>query len=296
MSLGINVIQAIGRYSQMVIKVRRLVASRRSKYQQIDIVDTEEFGRVLVLDGLVQSSEYDEYYYHESLVHPAMVLHPNPERVLILGGGEGATLREVLKYRTVRRAVMVDIDEDVVQLSKQYLTSWHMGALDDSRAEVVIEDGKAYVERTSERFDVVIMDLTDPYGPEIARELYKESFIRRLSSILTDSGAVATQAGTSFFFPDEYRSLVESFRKVFRYVDEYSTWIPSFGYACNFIVASKVGSLAALSEEEIDRRLRERGVTTRFVSGRVLKALLSTPIYYKVGTPTATSSPATSFS
>ena len=296
MSLGINVIQAIGRYSQMVIKVRRLVASRRSKYQQIDIVDTEEFGRVLVLDGLVQSSEYDEYYYHESLVHPAMVLHPNPERVLILGGGEGATLREVLKYRTVRRAVMVDIDEDVVQLSKQYLASWHMGAFDDSRAEVVIEDGKAYVERTSERFDVVVMDLTDPYGPEIARELYKESFIRRLSSILTDSGAVATQAGTSFFFPDEYRSLVESFRKVFRYVDEYSTWIPSFGYACNFIVASKVGSLAALSEEEIDRRLRERGVTTRFVSGRVLKALLSIPIYYKVGTPTATSSPATSFS
>jgi len=296
MSLGINVIQAIGRYSQMVIKVRRLVASRRSKYQQIDIVDTEEFGRVLVLDGLVQSSEYDEYYYHESLVHPAMVLHPNPERVLILGGGEGATLREVLKYRTVRRAVMVDIDEDVVQLSKQYLASWHMGAFDDSRAEVVIEDGKAYVERTSERFDVVVMDLTDPYGPEIARELYKESFIRRLSSILTDSGAVATQAGTSFFFPDEYRNLVESFRKVFRYVDEYSTWIPSFGYACNFIVASKVGSLAALSEEEIDRRLRERGVTTRFVSGRVLKALLSIPIYYKVGTPTATSSPATSFS
>lgn len=281
MSLGINILQAIGRYSQMLIKVKGLVASKRSKYQQIDIVDTEEFGRVLVLDGLVQSSEYDEHYYHESLVHPAMVLHPNPERVLVLGGGEGATLREVLKYRTVRRAVMVDIDEDVVQLSRQYLASWHRGAFDDKRAEVVIEDGKAYVERTTERFDVIIMDLTDPYGPEIARQLYTESFIRRLYSLLADDGVVSTQAGTSFFFPDEYRDLLESFRKVFRYVDEYSTWIPSFGYACNFIVASKVGSLAALSEEEIDRRLRERGVETRFINGRVLKALLAIPTYYK---------------
>lgn len=287
MSLGINILQAIGRYSQMLIKVKGLVASKRSKYQQIDIVDTEEFGRVLVLDGLVQSSEYDEHYYHESLVHPAMVLHPNPERVLVLGGGEGATLREVLKYRTVRRAVMVDIDEDVVQLSRQYLASWHRGAFDDKRAEAVIEDGKAYVERTTERFDVIIMDLTDPYGPEIARQLYTESFIRRLYSLLADDGVVSTQAGTSFFFPDEYRDLLESFRKVFRYVDEYSTWIPSFGYACNFIVASKVGSLAALSEEEIDRRLRERGVETRFINGRVLKALLAIPTYYKAtqGTP-----------
>jgi len=286
-SLGINILQAIGRYSQMLIKVKGLVASKRSKYQQIDIVDTEEFGRVLVLDGLVQSSEYDEHYYHESLVHPAMVLHPNPERVLVLGGGEGATLREVLKYRTVRRAVMVDIDEDVVQLSRQYLASWHRGAFDDKRAEAVIEDGKAYVERTTERFDVIIMDLTDPYGPEIARQLYTESFIRRLYSLLADDGVVSTQAGTSFFFPDEYRDLLESFRKVFRYVDEYSTWIPSFGYACNFIVASKVGSLAALSEEEIDRRLRERGVETRFINGRVLKALLAIPTYYKAtqGTP-----------
>jgi len=280
-SLGINVLQTIGRYSQMVIKVKGLVASRRSKYQQIDIVDTEEFGRVLVLDGLVQSSEYDEYYYHESLVHPAMVLHPKPETVLILGGGEGATLREVLKYRTVRRAVMVDIDEDVVQLSKQYLASWHRGAFDDSRAEVVIEDGKAYVERSGERFDVIIMDLTDPYGPEVARELYSESFIRRLYSVLADDGVISTQAGNSFFYPDEYGALLESFSKTFHYVDTYLTWVPSFGYACNFIVASKVGSLASLSEEEVDRRLRERGVETKFINGKVLKALLAIPTYYK---------------
>ena len=274
-------LQAIGRSSYMLVRVRGTVVSLRSRYQQIDVVDTEEFGRVLVLDGLVQSSEYDEFYYHESLVHPAMVLHPNPRRVLILGGGEGATLREVLKHSTVERAVMVDIDGDVVRVAREYLGSWHAGAFDDPRAQVVIEDGRAFVERLGERFDVVVMDLTDPYGPEIARALYEEDFIRRVHGVLTEDGVLSTQAGTSFFFPEEYRGLYRSLERVFGRVSAYSTWIPSFGYACSFLVASKGRGLEELSEDEVDSRLRSRGVRTRFISGRVLRALLTIPEYLK---------------
>ncbi|MCS7099447.1 MAG: polyamine aminopropyltransferase [Sulfolobales archaeon] len=280
--LGVYVIQAIGRTTYMLIKARSVVVSRRSRYQQIDVVDTEEFGRVLVLDGLVQSTEVDEFYYHELLTHPAMVLHPNPRRVLILGGGEGAALREVLKYKTVERAVMVDIDEEVVNVSKEFLVSWHAGAFSDPRAEVVIEDGRTFVERVGEKFDVVVMDLTDPYGPEIARALYREDFIKKLSGILTDCGVISTQAGTSFFYPEEYDELKRGLEAVFGRVSAFSAWIPSFGYSCSFIVASRGEELSNLSEEEIDRRLRSRGVVTRFFSGRTFKALLAIPEYRKL--------------
>lgn len=279
--LGIYVIQAIGRTTYMMIKARDIVVSRKSKYQQIDVVDTEEFGRVLVLDGLVQSTEVDEFYYHELLTHPAMILHPNPEKVLILGGGEGATLREVLKHKTVRRAVMVDIDEDVVNISKEYLTSWHAGAFNDPRAQVVIEDGRTFVERAGEKFDVVIMDLTDPYGPEVARALYREEFIKKLHDILTEYGVLSTQAGTSFFYPVEYSELKRSLEALFNEVSSFSAWIPSFGYSCSFIVASKGEGLNDLSEEEIDGRLKSREVSTRFVGGKTLKALQAIPEYRK---------------
>lgn len=281
MVLGVNVIQAIGRSTYMLIKVKRVLVSERSKYQQIDVVDTEEFGRVLVLDGLVQSAEVDEFYYHESLVHPAMVLHPSPKKVLVLGGGEGATLREVLKYKTVEMAVMVDIDEDVVKVSREYLEKWHSGAFDDPRSRVVIEDGKTFVERLREKFDVIVMDLTDPYGTEIARALYKKDFIQRLYEVLTDRGVISTQAGTSFFYPEEYDELRQNLGLVFKNVAEYSAWIPSFGYSCSFIVASKTDSLSDLAEGEVDTRLRQRGVTTKFINGKVLKALLDIPNYRK---------------
>jgi spermidine synthase len=282
MKLGLYVIQAIGRSSFMLVNVKNLVVSRRSRYQQIDVVDTEEFGRALVLDGLIQSTEVDEFYYHESLVHPAMVLHENPRRVLILGGGEGATLREVLKHKPVEKAVMVDIDEDVVNIAREHLRSWHEGAFDDPRAQVVIEDGKKFVEEIEDKFDVVIMDLTDPYGPEIARELYKEDFIRRIHEILNEGGVLSTQAGTSFFYPTEYGELYQSISRIFRYVDSFSTWIPSFGYACNFIVASKSRSLRSLSEQEVDSELKLRNVRTRFIDGRTLKALLDVPEYRRI--------------
>jgi spermidine synthase len=282
MKLGLYVIQAIGRSSFMLVNVKNLVVSRRSRYQQIDVVDTEEFGRALVLDGLIQSTEVDEFYYHESLVHPAMVLHENPRRVLILGGGEGATLREVLKHKPVEKAVMVDIDGDVVNIAREHLRSWHEGAFDDPRAQVVIEDGKKFVEEIEDKFDVVIMDLTDPYGPEVARELYKEDFIRRIHEILNEGGVLSTQAGTSFFYPTEYGELYQSISRIFRYVDSFSTWIPSFGYACNFIVASKSRSLRSLSEQEVDSKLKLRNVRTRFIDGRTLKALLDVPEYRRI--------------
>jgi len=277
--IGAAVVQGIGRASIMISRVVAFQIIKKSKYQEIVVADLEDFGRSLILDGYIQSAELDEYIYHESLVHPAMVLHPNPRRVLIIGGGEGATLREVLKHRTVERVVMVDIDEDVVNIAKQYLKQMHRNSFDDPRAQIVIADGKEYIERCAEQYDVIILDLTDPYSAEISKELYTEEFYRKVYERLTDDGIAVTQAGNSFFFEDVYDFVLNNIRRVFPLVFEYNVWIPSFGYACNFILGSKKYDPYALSAHEIDRRLTERGVETKFFCGATYLSMRYTPIY-----------------
>jgi spermidine synthase len=274
-------IEPLSGNTTLLIRIKALHAVKRSKYQTIVIVDTEDYGRALILDDYIQSSYQDEHYYHESLVHPAMVTHPAPRDVLILGGGEGATLREVLKHKTVQRAVMVDIDSDVVELSRQYLPEMHQGSFDDPRARVVIEDGFVYVEnalKAGEKYDVVIMDLTDPYSSDIAKQLYAPEFFQKIRQILRDDGVVVTQAGNSFFFPDAYDMVLNGV-KLFPIVAEYAVWVPSFGYAVNYILGSLRYDPAALTAEEVDKRLKERGVATWFYSAKAHIGLLNLPVH-----------------
>ena len=211
-----------------------------------------------------------------------MVAHKAPERVLIVGGGEGATLREVLKHSTVREAVMVDIDGEVVELAKKYLKVMHQGAFDDPRAKVVIMDGAEYIRRApSDVFDVVILDLTDPYSSEVARGLYTAEFYREVYRILKRDGLMVTQAGCSFFYGDTYDWVLRNVEEVFPIVCEYNVWVPSFGYACNFIVGSKVYDPAKLTIEDVERVLKEREVKEklRFYSGRAHAAMMLMPIF-----------------
>jgi spermidine synthase len=275
-------IEPLSGNTTLLIRIKALHVVKRSKYQTIIIADTEDYGRALILDDYIQSSYQDEHYYHESLVHPAMVTHPAPRDVLILGGGEGATLREVLKHKTVQRAVMVDIDSDVVELSRLYLPEMHQGSFDDPRARVVEEDGFIYVDnalKAGEKYDVVIMDLTDPYASDIAKQLYTPEFFQKIRQILRDDGIVVTQAGNSFYFPDVYEMVLNGVRSVFLVVAEYEVWIPSFGYAVNFIMGSLRYDPAALTAQEVDKRLKERGVSTSFYSGRTHVGLLNLPIH-----------------
>ncbi len=271
--------------TSLIIKINAIHVSKRSKYQGILIVDTDDYGRTLVLDDYIQSSYYDEIYYHESLVHPAVTTHPRPSDVLILGGGEGATLREVLKHNTVKRAVMVDIDGDVVELSKKYLPQMHQGAFDDPRSEVRIEDGFVYVEnalKRGEKFDVVIMDLTDPYSSDIAKQLYTPEFFGKVKRLLREDGIVVTQAGNSFYFPEAYDYVLQGVKGNFPIIAEYSVWIPSFGYAVNFVLGSLKHDPHSLSAEEVDKRLSERGVRAEFYSGKTHIALMNMPVIKKI--------------
>jgi spermidine synthase len=277
---GVYIIEPAGKYVRLLFKVNRVFALERSPYQEVVLAEIEGFGRSLLLDKFIQSTERDEYIYHELLVHPAMAMHPNPERVLIIGGGEGATLREVLKHSTVKEAVMVDIDPVVVEFSKRYLEHMHQGSFNDPRARVYIMDGYEYVKKApSGYFDVVIMDLTDPYASEIAKPLYSREAFAEIKRVLKADGVVATQAGSSYFYPEEYRFVLESVKANFKHVAEYWFWVPSFGLNVNFVVGSDAYKLEDVVGK-MDEVLKSRGVKTKLVSGRLVEGLLKIGVLY----------------
>ena len=263
----------------MMFRIRNVILNTRTRYQEVQIVDLYGFGRALILDNYIQSTELDEYIYHETLVHPPMTSHPNPVNVLIIGGSEGATLREVLKHKCVERVVMVDIDGELIEYTRKYLETMHKGAFGSEKLSLVIGDGYKYVmEAEPNQFDVVILDLTDPYSSEIAKKLYSAEFYMGIKNLLRPNGVMVTQAGNSFFYADAYLEARENIREVFEHQWEYWTWVPSFGYNCNFIMASDDKKYLPSDSDEVDERLSKRGVETRLYNGDYHMSLLKQSI------------------
>ncbi|MCK5533486.1 polyamine aminopropyltransferase [bacterium] len=240
-------------------RIIKNVVTKTTKFQAALIADTYSFGRCLILDGEVQSAEVDEFIYHEALVHPAMLSHPNPEKVLIMGGGEGATLREVLKYKSVKEVFMLDIDGEVVDFCKKYLYSWHKGAFSDSRAKIIIDDARKYIIQTKEKFDVIISDLPCPIKKGPACLLYTKEFYQIVASKLKSNGVLVIQSGSMSLTQIELCSLIYStVKKVFPIRKVYSEFIPSFDVPWAFIIATKKNDPEKISKMEIDRRIKNR--------------------------------------
>ncbi|MGR4064613.1 MAG: spermidine synthase, partial [Vulcanimicrobiaceae bacterium] len=177
--------------------VERVYYSGRSPFQQIAVIETPVFGKMLVLDGDTQSSLRDEKIYHESLVHPAMAGARERGDVLILGGGEGATLREVLRFPGVRRCTMVDIDGDVVELCKKYLPEWSDGAFENPRARVIVGDALRFLKEDGGRYGVIVSDLTEPLADSPSNPLFCDEVFRDIKARLTDGGIYVLQASTA---------------------------------------------------------------------------------------------------
>jgi spermidine synthase len=239
--------------------IKERIYSGRSKFQSVEIINTESFGICLVLDGKIQSSESDEFIYHEALVHPAMLTHPQPERVFIAGGGEGATLREVLAHKTVKKAVMVDIDEEVVNLCRRFLPAWHQKSFDDPRAELHFADAREYLEQSSDKFDVIIIDLVDPLEQGPARLLYTQECYQTVKQKLGLGGIMSVQAEPAEWANlDNFTAIASTLRNVFPIAHPYQTHIPAFFGLWGYVAASQSLDPCELTPEEIDTRISTR--------------------------------------
>lgn len=239
--------------------LKEVIYTGRSKFQSIDVINTGGFGVCLILDGKIQSSQSDEFIYHEALVHPAMIAHSNPERVFIAGGGEGATLREVLAHKTVRKVTMVDIDEQVVNVCRQFLGCFHQNSFDDPRAEICFSDARQYLEQTDDKFDVMIIDLPDPLEGGPASFLYTQEFYRIVKQRLRTDGIISVQAEPAGWSDlENFTSIAHTLSSIFPIASPYLTYIPSFTDAWGFVCASESVDPTKFSVEEIDTRISMR--------------------------------------
>lgn len=218
------------------LALERVLLQKRTAYQEIVVADTPAFGRVLLLDGELQSAESDEAAYHEALVLPAMAAHPAPRRVLVIGAGEGASAREALRAGAAE-VVLVDIDREVVDAARRFLPSWHRGAFDDPRVTLHIAEARAVL-AAGAPWDVVVIDVSDPQEDGPSRDLFDGAFYREVAAALGPDGVVVTQAG-ELFRPDaaEVRGVYEAFREVFPAAVPYAVEIPSFGAHWGFVVS-----------------------------------------------------------
>jgi thermospermine synthase len=240
--------------------LKKLYGSTETKFQNVQFVDLEAFGKTLVIDGLIQSTQCDEFVYHECLVHPALLMHPNPKRVYIGGGGEGSTAREVLRHKSVEKCVMVDIDGEVVRFCKENLDE-NSEAFADKRLELHIDDAKKILEETSEPFDVIIMDLDDPLEGGPCYQLYTKEFYTMVMSKLTKGGVFVTQSGQAGVkqHKDVWAPIHSTLKAVFPKVVAYNQAVYSFldewGWNIAFTDASQSVSM---TEEAVDSLILQR--------------------------------------
>ncbi len=219
--------------------VDSFLESRRTEYQQVEIADTGMFGRILILDGKMQSSELDEYIYHEALVHPAMLMCPAPRRVLVIGGGEGATLREVLKHPGVEKVVMVDLDREVVELCRNYLKNWHRGSFEDQRVELHFMDAREYLKENEVLHDVIISDVPEPVEKGPALKLFTRQYFELIKNSLADKGVLSLQAGDfALPFIEVHSAVRNTIKKAMGFVRSYRAFVPSFNTEWGFILAA----------------------------------------------------------
>ena len=254
----------------------------RSDFQQVSVISTPVFGKMLVLDGDTQSSQGDEKIYHESLVHPALAGAADRSEVLILGGGEGATLREVLRHPGVRRCTMVDIDGLVVDLSKQYLPEWSDGAFEDPRANVIVGDALAYMREHDERYGVIVSDLTEPLEDSPSNILFNEDVFQLIKSRLADGGIYVLQASTAAFHNlSLHCKMARTLRRHYRYVTSFFQFVPAFDTDWAFLACSDRIDLAALDAATINAYCASLRGENFFYDAQTHQRLFSLPLYLR---------------
>jgi spermidine synthase len=256
--------------------------SGRSDFQQIAVVSTPVFGKMLILDGDTQSAQGDEKIYHETLVHPALAAASDRANVLVLGGGEGATLREVLRAPDVTRCTMVDIDGLVVDLAKRYLPEWSEGAFDDPRARVIVGDALEFMRDDRDRYGVIISDLTEPLEDSPSNALFNERVFSLIKSRLAGGGVYVLQASTaSFHNLSLHCKMARTLRRQYLHVASFCTHVPAFDTQWAFLACSDRADVAALDPNEIDAYCARLRGENFFYDSVTHRRLFSLPLYLR---------------
>lgn len=259
------------------LRIDRLIYDGKTDFQSVLVFENEFLGRVLVLDGIVQTTEADEFIYHEMLAHVPLFSLDAPERVLIIGGGDGGCLEEVLKH-PVEQAVMVELDAEVVALCRRHIPAICGGAFDDPRTELIIGDGARFVAETEQRFDAIIIDSTDPAGP--GEVLFSESFYADCRRCLSGRGILITQNGVPFEQRQEFIDSRERFGRLFRHPNFYFAAVPTYvGGVMAFGCASDGTDAGTVPRDDLARRVAAAGIATRYYNPDIHLAAFARPGY-----------------
>jgi spermidine synthase len=262
--------------------IDELFYSGRSEFQQIAVLRSPVFGKMLVLDGDTQSAQSDERIYHEALVHPALAAAPDRREVLILGGGEGATLREVLRCAEVVRCTMVDIDGLVVQLSKKYLPEWSGGAFDDARARVIVGEALEFMRASDERYGVILSDLTEPLEDSPSNPLFNDAVFALIKSRLAEGGIYVLQASTGAVHNSALHcKMARTLRRHYAHVVSFVTHVPAFDTEWAFLGCSDRVDLARLDPERIDAYCAQLRGENFFYDSITHRRLFALPLYLR---------------
>jgi spermidine synthase len=250
-------------------KIKETLITEKTDFQDLAIIDTEQFGRMLVLDGMVMTTEKDEFVYHEMVAHPVLFTHPNPKHVLVVGGGDGGVIREVLKHPSVEKAVLVDIDGKVIEYSKKFLPSI-AGWLDDPRVEVIVNDGYLHIHENKNTYDVVMVDSTEPVGPAV--QLFERGFYAAIYAALKDDGIFVAQTDNPWFKADLIRQVQKDVGEIFPITRLYWANIPTYPSALwTFTMGSKTHDPLKVDETQIPE------LDTKYYSPRLHKAAFALP-------------------
>jgi spermidine synthase len=256
------------------------LARFRSAYQDVEVHDSVPFGKLFRLDGHFMTSERDEFFYHENMVHVAALAHPSPERALIVGGGDGGSAEELLKHPSMRTVTIAEIDKTVIDISREHLRTVHRGALDDPRVTIRIGDGFRFVMETREAFDLIVLDLTDPGGPSTA--LYTPEFYAACAARLGPQGAMTMHVGSPVAHPDRVRQTLAELGSAFAAVTPFLTAVPLYGGTWMMACCSASLDPRTLQAIDVDRRIAQRGIADlQFVNGDTYRAVLALPNFVR---------------
>jgi spermidine synthase len=218
-------------------KIKQTHHTEQTDFQKLDMIETEEFGNMLVLDGMVMTTEKDEFVYHEMVAHVPLFTHPNPKNVLVVGGGDGGVIREILKHPSVEKATLVEIDGKVIEYSKKYLPTI-AGALDDSRVDVQVDDGFMHIAKSENEYDVIMVDSTEPVGPAV--KLFEKGFYEGISKALKEDGIFVAQTDNPWFHSELITKVFRDVKEIFPITRLYTANIPTYPSGLwTFTIASK---------------------------------------------------------